>query len=267
MGIEIIHDPVPPLDLGESARDVTHVGREVLAGPGRSQVADDFAGGHDERGRSRRVSRGGCNRARVAGLAGLSRLRGMGTAQRLHPRLLITADQQPTALVHRGCLDIQLADRPSLGVEVGIVAVEPVDAAVRFQVGLVQSPPDRRPAHGPVMSGPIDQGGGQVIERPAGGRATLLFGRAAGQGDHIEPLRGGKSSAAGRTAEHPEGQPSPVEIAVPPKRDGVAIAVELGGDLKVGGLVRVGGSEDQPASEDQGLRRGTGSNQAPSRAR
>src|SRR5580692_8698190 len=51
------------------------------------------------------------------------------------------------------------------------------------------------------------------------------------------------------------------QIAVPPKRHGVAITPELGGDLKVGGLVRVGGSENQPASEDQGLRCGTGSNQ------
>ena len=49
MGVEIIQDPVPSQGLGESAGDMTHMGREVLAGAGRSQVADDFAGGHHER--------------------------------------------------------------------------------------------------------------------------------------------------------------------------------------------------------------------------
>src|SRR5262249_26511349 len=52
------------------------------------------------------------------------------------------------------------------------------------------------------------------------------------------------------------------QIAVSPGRDGVAIAVELSGDLEVGGLIFVGGSKDQAAAEGQGLGRGTGSNQA-----
>jgi hypothetical protein len=52
------------------------------------------------------------------------------------------------------------------------------------------------------------------------------------------------------------------QIAPAPGGDGVAIAVELGGDLEVGGLVPGGGPEDQPAAERQGLGSGPGSNQA-----
>lgn len=52
------------------------------------------------------------------------------------------------------------------------------------------------------------------------------------------------------------------QIANSPAPDGVAITVELGGDLKVGGLVFVGRSEDQLAAEGQGLWCRTGSNQA-----
>ena len=52
------------------------------------------------------------------------------------------------------------------------------------------------------------------------------------------------------------------QIAVSPAPDGVAIAVELGGDWEVGGLVMVGGSEDQQAAEGQGLGCRTGSHQA-----
>jgi len=51
------------------------------------------------------------------------------------------------------------------------------------------------------------------------------------------------------------------QVAVSPGGDGVAIAVELGGDLEVGGSVFVGGSKDQATAEGQGLGCGTGSNQ------
>jgi hypothetical protein len=52
------------------------------------------------------------------------------------------------------------------------------------------------------------------------------------------------------------------EVTVAPHRDGVAITVELSGDLKVGGMVPLGGSKNQAASEDQGLWSGARSNQA-----
>jgi hypothetical protein len=42
---------------------------------------------------------------------------------------------------------------------------------------------------------------------------------------------------------------------------GMAITIELDGDLKIGGMSFVCGSENQPAPEDQGLWSGTCSNQ------
>ena len=209
MRIEIVHDPVPSFGVGEPARDMFQMRREVDAGPGRSQIADDFTGRHDERG-----DQGACPVANVVllaslGLAGLGRLSGIGSPQRLHPGFLITANDQSTLLIHGGRLERQLANRVGLGVKVGIMAVEPVDAPVRLEVGLVEDPPDRRSAHGLVMMGAIDQRGGQVVECPAGGRLLVLGGRTAGQGDDIKTLRGGKSSAADPTAEHPEARPRP----------------------------------------------------------
>jgi hypothetical protein len=52
------------------------------------------------------------------------------------------------------------------------------------------------------------------------------------------------------------------QIAISPGGDGVAIAMELGGDLEVGGPVFGGGPEDQPAAERQCLRCRTGTNQS-----
>src|SRR5271157_1167518 len=168
----------------------------------------------------------------------------------------------PRVLVHHGSLDVQLANLLSLGVEVGVVAVEPVNTPVRFQVGFFKNPPDRRATHGQVMSSPVDQGSGQVIQRPPGGGTILLVGRAAGQRDHIEPYRGGKLPRSTRPRLILKTGQSVLQVAVSPHRDGVSIAPKLSGDLKVARMVLRSGPENQPGSQDQGLRRGTGPDQS-----
>jgi hypothetical protein len=207
MGIQVIQDPVKPLDLGKPPGDVSQVSGEVHTVARRAQVADDFTGRYDERGDESACSVPNVVLLASRGFAGLSWLRRVGTTQCLHSRLFIAADHQSSLLVHHGCRDIQLANRLSLGVEVGVVAVEPIDATVRLQVGLVESPPDGRATHGQGMSGPVDQGGSEVIQRPTGGWTTLLLGCAARQIDQIEPLRGGKNVAVDLTAARPGGRP------------------------------------------------------------
>jgi hypothetical protein len=209
MSIQVIQDPVKAFDLREPAGDMTQVSGKVHTGTGRPQVADDFAGRYDERGNESACSVSDVILFAPRGLAGLSRLRRVGTTQCLHSRLFITADYQSPLLIHHGCRDVQLANRLSLGVEVGVVAVEPIDASVRLQVGLVESSPDGRTTHGQGMSGLVDQGGSEVIQRPTGGGTTLLLGRAARQTDQIEPLRGGKNVEVVPTAARPEGRPIP----------------------------------------------------------
>src|SRR5208283_2174720 len=145
---------------------VTQVCRKVHTGPSRSEVANEFTSRYDKRGDQSACPISDVVLLTSLGLAGHSRLCRVGTAQCLHSRLFITANHQSTLLVHHGSLDIQLANLLSLGLEVGVVAVEPVNTAVRFQVGLVKNPPDRRATHGQVMSIPVDQGGGQVIPAP-----------------------------------------------------------------------------------------------------
>jgi hypothetical protein len=222
MGIEIIQDPVKAFDLREPAGHVAQVIREVHTGAGRPQVADDLTGRYDKRGDESARPMSDVVLLTSRGLASLRRLCGVGTAQCLHSRLFITTDQQPPLFVHRGCPDIQLANCLSFGVEVRVVAVEPVDAAVRFEVRLVKNPPDCRPTHGRSMKMLVDQGKSNVIQRPAGGGTILLFGRAAGQIDHGEPFRGGKSVGVVPTAARPADQliPSPGSGFARPRRCG-----------------------------------------------
>jgi len=209
VSIQVIQDPVKPFDFREPADHIAQVSREVDTGTGRPQVTDDFTGRYDKRGDESARPISDVVLLTSLGLAGFRRLRGVGAAQCLHPRLFITTDQQPTLLVHHGGLDVQLANRLSFGVEVRVVAVEPVDAAVRFEVGLVKNPPDCRPTHGQSMIALVDQVESQVIQRPPGGRTILFAGRAAGQGDHIESFRGGKSVAVVPTAARLASQPIP----------------------------------------------------------
>jgi hypothetical protein len=209
VGIEVIQDPVKPFDLRKPVGNMSQVSREVHTGTGRSQVTDDLTGRYNKRGdeSARPISDVVLFTSR--GLAPLRRLRGVRTAECLHPRLFITTDQQPPLLVRHGCLDVQLADSLSFGVEVRVVTVEPVDAAMRFEVGLVKNSPDCRPTHRRSVKMLVDQGESDVIQRPAGGGTILLIGRAAGQVDHGKPFRGGKIVAVFPTAARPADQPIP----------------------------------------------------------
>jgi len=206
MSVQVIQHPVKPFDVREPPGDVSQVGGEVHTGASRAQVANDFTGRYDERGDESACSVSDIVLLASRGLAGFSRSRGVGTTQRLHSRLFITADHQSPPLVHYGCRDVQLANRLSLGVEVGVVAVEPIDATVGLQVGLVESPPNGRATHGQRVSGLVDQGGSEVIQRPTGGRTTSLLGCAARQIDQIEPLGGGKNVAVVPTVARPGGR-------------------------------------------------------------
>jgi hypothetical protein len=49
--------------------------------------------------------------------------------------------------------------------------------------------------------------------------------------------------------------------AFPPLADGVAVTVQVGGDVLVGRVVRLGGPQDDAAAEGQRLGAGTGADQ------
>ena len=128
--------------------------------------------------------------------------------QNLHPRLLVAADDQFAVLVELGCVDIQLTDPLSFGVEIGIMAVEPVDTLVRLEVGLFEDAPDGRTTDRFVM-GLVDDVLCDVIKAPACGRTPLVGRIAAGNRNDVQVRIGGKRPAVGRIAGHLEGREGP----------------------------------------------------------
>src|SRR5215475_8915495 len=94
------------------------------------------------------------------------------------------------------------------GLKVWVVAVEPIDAAMGFEVRLVQNTPDTCPTHGP--GAPLKQGVDQIGKTPAGG-AAIVGGRfTRGHRHHIQTLGGGKSAGADLGAGHLAGPGGPV---------------------------------------------------------
>ena len=134
--------------------------------------------------------------------ARLNRLGRELSFQDLHARLLIAADDQLPLLVQPRRIEVELADGLCFRVELGIVTVEPVNAPMRFEIGVVQSPPDRGTAHLPVMD-IVNDGRRQIVEAPASGR-TLMVGRGlSSRVDHVQAFLRGKKPSVGPTAGHP----------------------------------------------------------------
>src|SRR5262245_4990452 len=84
------------------------------------------------------------------GLPRLRQVRGIFALENLHTGLFIDADHQAVLLVEAQRVDIEVTDRPRLERKRRVMAIEPVHASMRFQVGVVQYPPDCRAAHHPA---------------------------------------------------------------------------------------------------------------------
>jgi len=206
MGVQVVEQPMEALMIGELRGDMGQMGGEIDAGACHAQIPHDLARGHDERGNQATRAVTDVLVLAFLGFARLHRNGGMLALKDLHAGFFIRADDQLALLIQDGGSDIQAANGLSFTVEVGIVAVEPVDAAMRFQVGFVEDAPDGRALHG-FVGVPIDQDGGEIVEAPLAGDAVMFAGLARGQRDDFELFVGGKSSVADRNAEHPADQP------------------------------------------------------------
>src|SRR4029453_10366653 len=111
-------------------------------------------------------------RARWHGLGGKAAL------QNLHSRFFISADDEAGFLVEAERLEIELTDRLRLGLKVRIVAIEPVYAPVRLEVGLLQNAPDAGATQ--ALQPMLPECGAQVVQAPPGGGA-MIRGRFLGR--------------------------------------------------------------------------------------
>jgi len=203
--IQIVHNPVVALKVRVTLPHVAQVGHPVEAGTGFTQIPDHLTRGHDERGQQRSSAIADVLKLAFCRLARPCWLGRVLAAKNLHAGLLIAADQQAALLVLTQRLEVELANVLSLGIEVGIVAVEPIDALVRLEVRRVENAPDGGAADGLAM-GLVDNGQREIIKAPARGWLVMRVRLAGSQGDDVQSFVGGKSSAGDRSVGRLAGQ-------------------------------------------------------------
>lgn len=200
MRVEIVHAPVEAFQERELGGNRLQVADPIDAGAGRSEVPNDVSGGDAER---RQQGPGA-----VAGGLELSLFDGAGPGQScgvlpledLHPGLLIAGQNQAALLVKTRGIEVQLADGFGLGVEVGVVTVEPVLAAVGFVIGFAQDAADGAATHVAVVCITQDIKG-DVVKTPGRVGLLVIVGLATGEYDDVESFLGGKISGGDRSVE------------------------------------------------------------------
>ena len=212
--IQIVQNPVEASHLGEVFGDFLQVGGEIDAGPRWSHIPDHFPRGHDKRSSQGKRSVPDVFLLASLGFTGLGQFRGVFAFEDLHARLLVRANQQPPLFIEARSADIQPANFPGLRLEIRVMAVQPIDTPVRFEIGVVKDAKDCRSAHGLGM-GLVEDGRGDVVQAPAGGGAAVIGRFAGGDRDHINTRRGGKTSVADRTAERPANPRDPAASSDP----------------------------------------------------
>jgi hypothetical protein len=85
------------------------------------------------------------------------------------------------------------------------VTVEPVDAPMRLEIGLLQEAPEAGATHG-LRPRALLEGSNQIIKTPPGSGTMIRGGFLGGHRQHINPIRGGKSAAGDPSAAHLAGR-------------------------------------------------------------
>src|SRR5262245_11512319 len=145
----------------------------------------------------------------VLAFFGLARLHGLGgiaALENLHPCFFIRADDEASLLVKAQRLAIELTDILRLGLKIGIVAVAPVHAPMRLEIGLLQDTPDAGATDG--LQPMLRECGDQVVQTPPGGGTMIRSRFPSRHRQHLDALSGGKRAAGAPSAGHPAGRGS-----------------------------------------------------------
>ena len=192
MRIEVIDHPVIVLHGWELSADIGQMRGKVLTGAGRAKMPQYLAGRHDKGGDQDPHPMADVLLLTFCWLARLGRLGGIFTLKHLHARLLVDTDDQASLLEEAQGIHVEGTDVASLGVERRIMAMQPVDAPMRFEVGLVEHPPEGGAAHRP-NPGVVTEGSRHVIEAPPRRRAVVVCRCTRRERQDVDALRGGKA--------------------------------------------------------------------------
>lgn len=188
--IAMVNHPIVPLQRGELWHDSGQMGGPIRTGTRVAEMPQELPRGAHERGQQGAHAMA---HVRVLALFRFPRVDclGGGTVENLPPRFCVSTDNEAPLLAETERRHRELTESVGRGLAVGIVAVEPVDAPRRFEVGLLQEAPETGATHG-LRPRALREGGDQIIQTPPGSRTRIRGGLLGGHRQHINPSRGGK---------------------------------------------------------------------------
>jgi len=205
MGIEIVDHPIVTLHRGELVHDVGQMGGPIRTGTGLAEIPQELPRWDHKRGQQRAHAMADVLLLALFRFPWLHRLGGVGTLENLHPRFFVGTDAEAPLLKETERMHLELTDIVRLGIEVWIMTVEPVDAPMRFEVGLLKEAPEAGATHG-LRPRALLEGYDQIIKTPPGSGTMIRGGFLGGHRQHSDPIRGGKSAAGDLSAAHLAGR-------------------------------------------------------------
>ena len=185
MGIEIIHDPIVAPHRGQLGHNVSQMGGKISTGAGLPYIPHDLPCRDDKR---RDQGPDTMTDILVLAFLGFPRDHWLGRVfalQNLHAGLFIRTNDHPVVSKEAEGVEVQGTDRLRFRLKVRVVAVEPIDTAMGFEVRLFQNAPDTRATHRPEAT--LLEGSNQVVKAPARSWAVVRRGFPGGHRHHCEP--------------------------------------------------------------------------------
>ena len=186
VSVEIIHHPVVTMHVWQLLDDMGQMGGKIGTGAGLAQIPHDLTCRDHKRGEQRPGPMTDILVLAFFRFARGERLRGVFALKNLHTGLFIGADDQAALGKETQRVEVQGTNVVGFALKVYIVAVKPIDAAMGFEVRLIENAPDARTTHGPGVT--LQQGGDEVVETPACGWAVVRGRFTGGHRHHIQTL-------------------------------------------------------------------------------
>jgi hypothetical protein len=205
MGREMVDHPSVALHRRELLHHVGQMRSPLVTGTSWAEMPHELPRGDHTRGQQRAHAMADVFVFPLFWFPRLYRLGGVGTWEHRPPRFFVGTDDAAPWVEATERLRRELTDIVRLGVAVGIVAVEPVHAPMRCEVGLLQEAPEAGATHG-LRPQALPEGDDQLSQTPPGRGTMVRGGFLGGHRQHIDPISGGKSAAGDLRAAHRAGR-------------------------------------------------------------
>jgi hypothetical protein len=157
MGIEMIHAPIVAPHRGPLGHNVSQLGGTLSTGAGLPDIPHDLPCRDHKRRAQGPDTRPDILVLALLGFPRDHRWGGVFALQNLPAGLFIRTNDHPVVSQEAEGMEVPGTDRLRFRLTVRVVAVEPIDAAMGFEVRLFQNAPDTRATHRPAAT--LLQGG------------------------------------------------------------------------------------------------------------